>query len=72
MHQVLTAQLSTSAFLVAWTIAAGTSVAVFLHANRHGGRHATAWGVGVFLFLGLILPIYVLHYRRTRGSGRRY
>jgi hypothetical protein len=33
--------------------------------------HSTAWGIGVFLALGLALPLYVIHYRRQRGA-RRY
>ena len=69
---MLTVQLSTPEFLVAWALAGGAAIAVFLHANRHGVGHATAWGIGVFLVLGLILPLYVLHYRRNRGSQRRY
>ena len=63
--------LSTPEFLVAWVLAAGAALGVFLHANRHGVGHATAWGIGVFLILGLALPLYVLHYRRRKGS-RRY
>ena len=64
-------QLTTAQFLVAWALAGGAAIAVFLHANRKGVPHATAWGVGVFLVLGLALPLYVIHYRRQRGS-RRY
>ena len=64
-------ELTTAQFLVAWALAGGAAIGVFLHANRHGVAHATAWGIGVFLILGLALPLYVLHYRRQRGS-RRY
>jgi membrane protein implicated in regulation of membrane protease activity len=64
-------ELTTPAFLVAWALAGGAAIAVFLHANRHSVGHATAWGIGVFLVLGLALPLYVIHYRRQRGS-RRY
>jgi hypothetical protein len=39
---------------------------VFLHANKHGSRHATAWGIGVFLALIVFLPAYWLHARRVR------
>jgi hypothetical protein len=60
-----------SEFLVAWTLAAAAAIAVYLHANRHNVGHATAWGVGVFLVLVVALPLYVMHYRRQRGS-RRY
>ena len=68
---VLAAQLSMSVFLFGWALAATAAIAVFLHVDRNGGRHATAWGIGVFLFLGLFLPLYVIHYRRNR-SKRRY
>jgi hypothetical protein len=44
---------------------------VFLHADRNGSRHATAWGIGVFLFLAIVLPIYVLHARRARRGAAR-
>jgi hypothetical protein len=64
-------QLTTAQFLVAWALAGGAAIAVFLHANRHRVAHATAWGIGVFLVLGLALPLYVIHYRRTK-TGRRY
>jgi hypothetical protein len=72
VNQLLAVQLSTPAFLVAWVLAGAAAIAVFLHANRHGVGHATAWGIGVFLILGLALPLYVLYYRRQRGSRRRY
>ena len=58
--------LSTEQFVLAWAIAGAAAVAVFLHANRHGIRHATAWGAGVFLALAIALPLYVIHYRRQR------
>jgi hypothetical protein len=63
--------MTTPAFLVAWALAGGAAIAVFLHANRHGVRHATAWGAGVFLALAIALPLYVIHYRRQKSS-RRY
>jgi hypothetical protein len=60
------AAIDTSTFVVAWALAGAASIAVFLHATKHGSRHATAWGIGVFLFLGVVLPVYVIHYRRSR------
>jgi len=63
-------QLTTAQFLVAWAFAGAASIAVFLHANRKGVPHATAWGVGVFLVLGLALPLYVISYLRRKRSGR--
>lgn len=62
--------LTTGQFLVAWALAGAVSIAVFLHANRRGVPHATAWGVGVFLVLGLALPLYVISYLRRKRSGR--
>jgi hypothetical protein len=64
--------LTTPEFLFAWALAGGVSIGVFLHANRHGVAHATAWASGVFLFLGLVLPIYIVRYRRRDKPGRRY
>jgi hypothetical protein len=65
-------QLTTPEFLFAWAVAGAVSIGVFLHANRHGVAHATAWASGVFLFLGLVLPFYIFRYRRRDKSGRRY
>jgi hypothetical protein len=53
-------------FLVAFTVATTAGIAVFLHADRHGSKHTTAWGISVFLFLGIALPAYLIHVRRTR------
>ena len=62
--------VTTSQFLFAWVLAGGAAIGVFLHANRHGVRHPTAWGAGVFLVLAIALPLYVIHYRRQRGSSQ--
>ncbi len=59
-------ELTAPQFLVAWALAGAAAVVVFLHADRRGVGHATAWGIGVFLFLGLFLPLYVIHYRRQK------
>jgi hypothetical protein len=69
---VLAVVLSTQAFLLAWAIDTTAAILVFLHANKRGSRHATAWGVGVFLALGFALPAYVVHSRLRKPSGRRY
>lgn len=58
-------------FVTAWAIATVVAIAVFLHANRHGSKHATAWGIGVFLFMIVALPAYLLH-TWGRGRSRRY
>jgi hypothetical protein len=60
--------ISNAEFLVAYAIAASAGIAVFLHADKRGSKHTTAWGIGVFLCLAVVLPIYVIHVRRTRAS----
>jgi hypothetical protein len=62
----LTSRLSFGQFLVAVLLAAGISMWVYWHASKHGSRHATAWGVATFLFVGLVLPLYLIHYLVTR------
>ena len=51
-------------------IAAALSCAVFWHANKHGSRHATLWGVAVFLFAGVAIPVYLIHLLVVRGRRR--
>jgi hypothetical protein len=57
---------TTAEFLIAWAIDTAAAIAVFLHANKRGSRHATAWGIGVFLVLIVVLPAYLVHVRRHR------
>ena len=64
--------ISTPALLAAWAIAAAAAIAVFLHATRGGNRHATAWGVGAFLFMIPVLPIYILRCALRPGNPRRW
>jgi hypothetical protein len=64
--------LTTPMFLIVWALDTTAALLIFLHANKRGSRHATAWGISVFFALGLALPIYVLHGRRHKPSGRRY
>ncbi len=60
-------RLSFGEFLVVTAIAAGASMAVFAHAERHGNKHATAWGIATFLALGIAVPLYFIRYwLRTR------
>jgi hypothetical protein len=62
-------RLSFGEFLVVTAIAAGASMAVFAHAERHGNKHATAWGIATFLVLGIAVPLYFIRYwlrRRVR------
>jgi acetyl-CoA carboxylase alpha subunit len=67
-----TAARTTPTFPIVWAIATPGAVLIFLHANKRGSRHATAWGVSVFFALGLAVPIYLLHGRLHKPSGRRY
>ena len=62
----LAAAYGTADFLLAWAIDTAAAVAVFLHANKRGSRHATAWGIGVFLALIVFLPAYLIHGRLLR------
>jgi hypothetical protein len=60
--------LSPGEFVFVVAIAAVLSMVVFWHASRRGSRHATLWGVAVFLFAGVAIPVYVLN---LLLSGRR-
>ncbi len=53
-------------FLIAVLLAAGIAMWVFWHASKHGSKRATAWGVLTFLAVGIVLPIYIIHYYATR------
>jgi hypothetical protein len=41
--------------LLLLVVSAVLSMWTYWHASRHGSRHATAWGVAVFLFWPAIL-----------------
>jgi hypothetical protein len=58
--------LSPGQFILAVVLAALLSTWVYWHASRHGSRRATAWGVVTFLFAGIALPVYLIHYFLTR------
>jgi len=49
-------------FVIAVIIAAGLAMLIFRHADKHGSRHATAWGVFTFLAALLAIPLYFLNY----------
>ncbi len=49
-------------FVIAVAFDAALSLLIFRHAERHGSRHATAWGVFTFLFAGLAIIVYVTRY----------
>jgi len=56
---------SVGTVLVAIVIFAALSMYVYWHASKHGSRHATAWGIVVFLFWPAIIA-YFLNYLATR------
>lgn len=60
--------MDTVTFLVGIAIAAALSTGVFAHADRHGSKHATGWGVATFLAAGIAVPVYFVRYwlRRRR------
>jgi hypothetical protein len=61
-------ELNFGQFLLVVALAAAGSMLVFAHAERHGNKHATAWGVATFLALGIALPLYFIRYwLRTRS-----
>ena len=64
-------RLSFGEFLIVTALAAAASLAVFAHADRHGNRHATAWGIATFRAAGIVVPLYFIRYwlrsRRQRS-----
>jgi hypothetical protein len=54
------AQASLLDFLIAVVIAAGLAMLIFRHADKHGNRHATAWGLFAFLAALIAIPLYCL------------
>jgi hypothetical protein len=69
---LVVAALTTPTFLIAWALDTAAAILIFLHANKRGSRHATAWGISVFFALGLAVPIYIVHGRLHKPSGPRY
>jgi len=63
--------LSTAQQLVVFAIWTVAGIAVFLHADRHGSRHPTAWGISVVIAFAVMLPVYVIHVYLTRRRQRR-
>lgn len=55
-------RLSLGEFLIVTALAAGASMAVFAHADKHGNKHATVWGIATFLALGVAVPLYFIRY----------
>jgi hypothetical protein len=57
---------TTAQFLVGFAIAAIVGAGVWIHADRNGSKHPTAWAMAVVLFLAVAFPVYVIHVRRRR------
>ena len=56
------------AFLIAFWSA--VALLVFRHAERHGSKRATAWGVAAFLATIVVVPLYfVRHWLLTRSRA---
>jgi hypothetical protein len=66
--------MTTTQGVIAWGVATLLAVLVFLHANKRGSKHATPWGIGVFLVPPIVLPVYLFYSWRSKPSGppRRY
>ena len=60
-------------FVIAVVLAAGLAMLIFRHADRHGSRHPTAWGLFTFLAALIAIPLYFLSYwlRKTRDQPPR-
>jgi len=70
---LVAAALTTPTILIAWALDTTAAILIFLHANKRGSSHATAWGISVFFALGIALPVYFVHGRMHKpSSGRRY
>jgi hypothetical protein len=63
--------ISPTAFILSVAIAAGLAMAIFAHANKHGNKYATAWGIATFLLAAIAIPVYLILYWKSK-SGRRY
>ncbi len=57
---------STAQFVFALVVSTLTALLVFWHADRHGNRHATAWGVVAFFFGVLAAAVYFSRYYLRR------
>jgi hypothetical protein len=53
--------------LALWTASA---LLVFWHADKHGSKRATAWGIAAFVASGLVVPFYFVRYWLRRRRER--
>lgn len=59
-------RFSTAEFVFALVLAIVLSLLVFRHAERHGNRRATAWGVATFFFGLFAVAVYFGRYYYLR------
>ena len=57
---------STPQFVFALVVSTLLALLVFGHAERHGSRHATAWGVAAFFFGVFAAAVYFGRYYLRR------
>jgi heme/copper-type cytochrome/quinol oxidase subunit 3 len=57
---------STAEFVVVLVLSTLLSLAVYNHAERHGSRRATAWGVVTFFFGIFAVAVYFARYYMRR------
>jgi hypothetical protein len=63
------APVSTAEFVLALAFGTISALIVFSHADRHGSKRATAWGIAAFFAGGLVLAVYFIRYwLRNRAS----
>ncbi len=60
---------SSPQFLVGLAIAAVVGGAVWIHADRNGSKHPTAWAMSVTFFLAIALPVYLIRNRLRKKRG---
>jgi hypothetical protein len=60
-----------SGFWLGAAVAAAAGILVFLDARKRGSSRAAAWGVGVFLMLAVVLPLYIFRVRRNKLAAEQ-
>jgi drug/metabolite transporter (DMT)-like permease len=60
----------TGTFVVGLVVSTCSAIVVFAHAERHGNRHPTAWGVAAFVFALVGVLVYFGRYLLTQRRLR--
>ena len=50
------------AFFALLALSTAAALVVFSHAQRHGSRRATAWGIAAFLAVTIVVPVYFIRF----------